>query len=394
MPGPNGPGFADSGTRAAWATYRRRREPPGTPASSAPARPRRAGPGGACPDRRPRIGRTRARPVERPGHVHGPGVVEQPDEPARRPTLGRLPRYGRPRLAALPAGRPVARKRRSPPSRWPRRPSSSAPGSRTPRSPRGCRSTSTTRPAATPTPGAAHAVPDGAVGAARPARRLPTKAERASYKTVVDTVADAVRQRPRRHRAAARRAVPRCVPHGSTVPARLLAYAARTLSAQPHPRCTSRWARPTGSRESRSGRRGAGCCVQAGVPYARGFALDTSHFDSVAPPDRLRPEDRRGARRRRHPAPPLRDRHLRQRPGLHRCVVPPAPPEQAARLRQAVRVGRAAPLRRPGHPADHRRRLARVGAWPAARTPPPSGWSTATSGSAGRGWPTSRARSA
>jgi endoglucanase len=71
----------------------------------------------------------------------------------------------------------------------------------------------------------------------------------------------------------------RCVPHGSHVPAKLLAYAARTLSAQPHVSVyvemgSADWFRDRPGDAVRM-------LEQAGVADARGFALDTSHFDSV-----------------------------------------------------------------------------------------------------------------
>jgi endoglucanase len=110
-------------------------------------------------------------------------------------------------------------------------------------------------------------------------QRLPSKAERASYKQYVDTVAHAL--------GATRAAIVlqpdgpflRCVPHGSPVPARLLRYAARTLSAQPH---TSVYVEMGSADWFRDRPAGAVKLLRsAGVQYARGFALDTSHFDSV-----------------------------------------------------------------------------------------------------------------
>jgi endoglucanase len=110
-------------------------------------------------------------------------------------------------------------------------------------------------------------------------QRLPTKAERASYRNYVDIVAHTLGD--------TRAAVVLqpdgpflgCVPHGSSVPADLLSYAARTLSAQPHVSVYVEMGSADWFRDR------PGDAVQmlraAGVQYARGFALDTSHFDSV-----------------------------------------------------------------------------------------------------------------
>jgi endoglucanase len=111
-------------------------------------------------------------------------------------------------------------------------------------------------------------------------RRVPTKAERASYKQFVSTVATTLGDQ---HAAVVLQPdgpFLRCVPHGSSVPAKLLAYAARTLSAQPHVSVyvemgSADWFRDQPADAVRM-------LESAGVQDARGFALDTSHFDSVA----------------------------------------------------------------------------------------------------------------
>ncbi len=110
--------------------------------------------------------------------------------------------------------------------------------------------------------------------------RLPTAAERTSYKRYVDSVAQALGDQ---HAAVVLQPdgpFLRCVPGGSPVPAGLLAYAARTLSAQPHVSVyvemgSADWFRDKPADAVRM-------LEQAGVADARGFALDTSHFDSVA----------------------------------------------------------------------------------------------------------------
>lgn len=109
--------------------------------------------------------------------------------------------------------------------------------------------------------------------------RLPSTAERTSYKRYVDTVA-----RTLGNQRAAVVLQPdgpflHCVPHGSSIPAHLLAYAAHALSAQPHVSVyvemgSADWFRDRPADAVRM-------LEQAGVADARGFALDTSHFDSV-----------------------------------------------------------------------------------------------------------------
>ena len=110
-------------------------------------------------------------------------------------------------------------------------------------------------------------------------RRLPTKAERASYRRYVDTVA---RTLGSTHAAVVLQPdgpFLHCVPHGSPVPARLLRYAARSLSAQPH---VSVYVEMGSADWFRNRPADAVAMLrQAGVADARGFALDTSHFDSV-----------------------------------------------------------------------------------------------------------------
>lgn len=110
--------------------------------------------------------------------------------------------------------------------------------------------------------------------------RLPTAAERASYKQYVDIVAHTLGST---HAAVVLQPdgpVLRCVPGGSLIPAHLLRYAARTLGAQPHVSVyiemgSSDWfvGRPAEAVQM---------LLETGVAHVRGFALDTSHFDSVA----------------------------------------------------------------------------------------------------------------
>jgi endoglucanase len=109
--------------------------------------------------------------------------------------------------------------------------------------------------------------------------RLPTAAERASYKQYVRIVARTLGDT---HAAVVLQPdgpVLRCVPHGSLVPAHLLRYAANTLAAQPNVSVyiemgSSDWfvGRPAEAVQM---------LLETGVAHVRGFALDTSHFDSV-----------------------------------------------------------------------------------------------------------------
>jgi endoglucanase len=110
--------------------------------------------------------------------------------------------------------------------------------------------------------------------------RLPTKAERRSYKRYVDIVAQTLGDTRAAVILQPDGPFLHCVPHGSSAPADLLSYAARTLSAQPHVSVyvemgSADWFRDQPADAVRMLR-------SAGVQYARGFALDTSHFDSVA----------------------------------------------------------------------------------------------------------------
>jgi endoglucanase len=110
--------------------------------------------------------------------------------------------------------------------------------------------------------------------------RLPTAAERRSYKQYVDIVAHTLGDT---HAAVVLQPdgpILRCVPDGSKIPAHLLRYAANTLGAQPHVSVYIEM----GSADWFVGRpdQAVQLLLETGVAHARGFALDTSHFDSVA----------------------------------------------------------------------------------------------------------------
>jgi endoglucanase len=110
-------------------------------------------------------------------------------------------------------------------------------------------------------------------------RRLPTMAERASYKDFADRFAHAIGNAHATVVIQPDGPFLRCVPHHSTVPANLLKYAARTIDAQPNTTVylemgSADWFRG----EIRDAVR---MLLDEGVAGVRGFALDTSHFDSV-----------------------------------------------------------------------------------------------------------------
>lgn len=110
-------------------------------------------------------------------------------------------------------------------------------------------------------------------------RRLPTKAERASYRRYVDIVAQTLGDT---HAAVVLQPdgpFLRCVPHHSPVPASLLSYAARTLSAQPNVAVYVEMGSADWFRDRPAD--AVTMLESAGVQYTRGFALDSSHFDSV-----------------------------------------------------------------------------------------------------------------
>jgi hypothetical protein len=113
--------------------------------------------------------------------------------------------------------------------------------------------------------------------------RLPTKAERSSYKQWIDRFATAV--------GGAYAAIvlqpdgpfALCAPHGSKVPSSLVAYAARRLSAQPH---ATVYVEAGAADWPAAGQGGVDAAVQillrGGIRYAHGFALDSTHYDSTA----------------------------------------------------------------------------------------------------------------
>ena len=110
--------------------------------------------------------------------------------------------------------------------------------------------------------------------------RLPTTAEQASYKQWTDRFADAI--------GTSRVALilqpdgpfALCAPHGSTLPSQLIAYSARKFSALPR---TSVYI-DAGARDwpKDDPAAAARILLPAGVQYARGFALNSTHYESTA----------------------------------------------------------------------------------------------------------------
>ena len=113
--------------------------------------------------------------------------------------------------------------------------------------------------------------------------RLPTRAESRSYRRWIDRFAGAV--------GSAHAAIvlqpdgpfALCAPGGSTLPSRLVAYAAKVLSAQPH---TSVYVEAGAADWPAAGQGGVDAAVKilvrGGIQYAHGFALDSTHYDSTA----------------------------------------------------------------------------------------------------------------
>jgi len=117
--------------------------------------------------------------------------------------------------------------------------------------------------------------------------RLPTKAERRSYKRWIDRFAAAVGNTPMAIVLQPDGPFALCAPHGSTVPSQLVSYAARVLSAQPR---TDVYIEAGAADWPMFGSNGGvdaavDILVRGGIQYAHGFALDTTHEDSV--PDEI-----------------------------------------------------------------------------------------------------------
>jgi len=113
--------------------------------------------------------------------------------------------------------------------------------------------------------------------------RLPTKAERASYKTWIDRFATAVGDTPTAIVLQPDGPFALCAPGGSKVPSHLVAYAAQVLSAQPE---TNVYIEAGAADWPHAGSQGGvdaavKILVRGGIQYAHGFALNSTHFDST-----------------------------------------------------------------------------------------------------------------
>jgi endoglucanase len=113
--------------------------------------------------------------------------------------------------------------------------------------------------------------------------RLPTRAERSSYKRWIDRFARAVGDT---HAAIVLQPdgpSALCAPGGSKVPSHLVAYGGRVLSAQPS---TSVYVEAGAADWPAAGQGGVDAAVRilvrGGIRYAHGFALDSTHFDSTS----------------------------------------------------------------------------------------------------------------
>jgi len=113
--------------------------------------------------------------------------------------------------------------------------------------------------------------------------RLPTTAERASYKQWVNRFAGALGDAYAAVVLQPDGPFALCAPKGSTVPSSLVAYAAKTLSALPH---TSVYVEAGAADWPSAGQGGVDTAVKilvrGGIAYAHGFALNSTHYDSTS----------------------------------------------------------------------------------------------------------------
>jgi endoglucanase len=111
-------------------------------------------------------------------------------------------------------------------------------------------------------------------------KKLPTRAQQASYKQWIDRFAAGI---GRAHVALILQPdgpFALCVPRGSKVPSQLIAYSAKKFSALPNTSVyidggASDWPKDNPAKSAQF-------LVPAGVKYARGFALNSTHYETTA----------------------------------------------------------------------------------------------------------------
>lgn len=113
--------------------------------------------------------------------------------------------------------------------------------------------------------------------------RLPTRAERHSYRTWINRFATAVGDTPTAIVLQPDGPFALCAPHGSLVPSHLVAYAAKVLSALSHTSVyidagAADWPAPGGQGGVDSAVK---ILVDGGIQYAHGFSLDNTHYSST-----------------------------------------------------------------------------------------------------------------
>jgi len=114
--------------------------------------------------------------------------------------------------------------------------------------------------------------------------RLPSGAEQASYRTWISNLAGAIGGTPAAIILQPDGPFALCAPHHSRIPSDLIAYAARTLSALPH---TSVYVEAGAADWPAAGAQGgasaaADLLIAGGVKYARGFALNGTHYSATS----------------------------------------------------------------------------------------------------------------
>lgn len=107
-------------------------------------------------------------------------------------------------------------------------------------------------------------------------KRLPTKAERASYKRWITRFARALGRTRTLLVLQPDGPFARCAPHGSKIPARLVAWSAKTFGALPR---TTVYLE-AGASDWLPVEDAVQLLVDLGVEHTRGFALNTTHYDS------------------------------------------------------------------------------------------------------------------